>query len=284
MTLKKKLAIQSEVLSTSPVIHLVENFLTTSECKSYISYANSSTSTSTMDQSEPPAVCIDRSKLTPLIPLALLSGFPTAFHEIEKSHDLLEAIIAALPIIMGVSFSMICLIYFTVSILNLNASGRRTSQVMPLNDEKDLPVIRDLMEKITKLTRHPWKNFEAPAITRYKPGEVFSVHNDASPDGGKDQGNFGGQRVVTVIIYLNTCKEGGETRFDKLGIKVRPKQGSALLFFPADLRTLIADDRTTHESLPVPENGEKWIIQMFGRVNRVHSPLGISDLLCMQDF
>jgi prolyl 4-hydroxylase len=87
---------------------------------------------------------------------------------------------------------------------------------------------------------------------------------------------MGGQRVITCICYLNTVNEGGETSFDQMGINVKPTKGTALVFFPANVHTLKADERTTHESLPPVE--EKWIVQMFGRVGRVPPPLGLSDL------
>eukprot|EP00816_Leptocylindrus_hargravesii_P009481 CAMPEP_0196822926 /NCGR_PEP_ID=MMETSP1362-20130617/85377_1 /TAXON_ID=163516 /ORGANISM="Leptocylindrus danicus, Strain CCMP1856" /LENGTH=153 /DNA_ID=CAMNT_0042202625 /DNA_START=219 /DNA_END=680 /DNA_ORIENTATION=+ len=56
----------------------------------------------------------------------------------------------------------------------------------------------------------------------------------------------GGQRIATLLVYLNslTDQDGGATVFrdlkDSQGqqLKVRPKRGNALLFFPA---TIIAD-------------------------------------------
>jgi hypothetical protein len=93
---------------------------------------------------------------------------------------------------------------------------------------------------------------------------------------GSEWSELGGQRVVTTIFYLNSCNIGGATSFDKLGISVQPRQGSALVFFPADKSTLEADERTRHESTPAVE--EKWIVQMFGRIGpRVPPPLGIPD-------
>ena len=39
-------------------------------------------------------------------------------------------------------------------------------------------------------------------------------------------------RLVSVVIYLNTVKEGGETIFPNLDLKVAPKRGR-MLFFPS---------------------------------------------------
>jgi hypothetical protein len=43
----------------------------------------------------------------------------------------------------------------------------------------------------------------------------------------------GYQRRATLLVYLNDVREGGATRFDRLGFAVQPKRGRALLFFPA---------------------------------------------------
>ena len=90
---------------------------------------------------------------------------------------------------------------------------------------------------------------------------------------GSEWSDAGGQRVVTVIVYLNTWHEGGETKFDRLGFTVRPNEGTALIFYPADAETLEADGRTIHQSLPAVD--EKYIVQLFGRHGCVLSPLDI---------
>jgi hypothetical protein len=43
----------------------------------------------------------------------------------------------------------------------------------------------------------------------------------------------GGQRLATLIVYLNTVSQGGATAFKDLNMKVSPEKGKALLFFPA---------------------------------------------------
>jgi prolyl 4-hydroxylase len=61
-----------------------------------------------------------------------------------------------------------------------------------------------------------------------------------------------GVRILTLFIYLNDVEEGGGTRFNKLGITVQPRKGSAVLWpsvkdqYPED-----KDDRTDHEAQPV---------------------------------
>jgi prolyl 4-hydroxylase len=158
-------------------------------------------------------------------------------------------------------------------------SKARTSEAVALNQDEDVSLIRPLVDRAALVTDHAvsWQTLEAPVVTRYDPGALFALHNDASPT-PSEWGDLGGQRVCTIICYLNDCPTGGATRFSRLmgGITVQPKQGTALVFFPAFSDSLEADERTIHESLPAVET--KWIVQLFGRVGpRVPPPLGIPD-------
>mmetsp|Transcript_14507 Transcript_14507/g.22389 ORF Transcript_14507/g.22389 Transcript_14507/m.22389 type:complete len:191 (+) Transcript_14507:3-575(+) len=162
---------------------------------------------------------------------------------------------------------------------NDSASSLRTSESMALNLPQDCDFIAPLVNRASAIARprHPWQAWEAPVVTYYRPGAVFRRHNDASPTRGSEW--EGGQRVVTVLVYLNGL--GGGTYFDRLDLTVKPQQGSALVFFPCgDRQSLEADDCTTHESVVNTEE-EKWIIQLFGRIGpRVPPPLGIPDEFC----
>lgn len=109
----------------------------------------------------------------------------------------------------------------------------------------------------------PVPQMEEPQIVRYRTGEEFTWHYDEVPPTQLDNG---GQRLVTLLVYLNTVKQGGGTIFRDLcnangqPLTVKPVQGSALLFFPAfaDGRP---DDRTLHKGEVAHD--EKWITQMW---------------------
>lgn len=108
------------------------------------------------------------------------------------------------------------------------------------------------------------EQMEEPQIVRYKTGEEFSWHYDEVP---RNQLNNGGQRLATLLVYLNDVSEdaGGGTIFRDLKdgeenmLAMKPKEGSALLFFPA-FRDGRPDDRTLHKGEVAGE--EKWIVQM----------------------
>jgi hypothetical protein len=103
-------------------------------------------------------------------------------------------------------------------------------------------------------------------VTRYQRGQYQRLHFDArpagDPDGLKQFLEAGGQRLVQVVVYLNSLQpdQGGETRFFNpllKGLAVQPRQGDALIFFPAFADGRF-DDRMAHAGMPV-KHGCKWI-------------------------
>lgn len=267
-----------ETISHDPKCILVHNFLSPSECQSYINKANTF-DPSLMKQSSAPAVSIQLSRLWPLPFLCLGAALPPLLRLVQQETphppSLQEVAQASLPPI-GIAFGVTLALIGAVSQgMKLVASSTRTSQSAPLNQEEDCAFIANLVHRASDLTHHPWDQWEAPVITKYEPGAIFGSHNDASPTKGSEWDDLGGQRIVTVIGYLTTCPTGGGTKFDALGWTMQPNQGSALIFYPADRDTLEADERTVHQSLPAVE--DKYIVQLFGRTRRVPPPLGIPD-------
>jgi hypothetical protein len=123
-----------------------------------------------------------------------------------------------------------------------------------------------LLAKAKRLLKNlPLKQMEEAQIVRYRTGEQFSWHYDEIPTAQLENG---GQRIATLLVYLNTLekKNGGGTIFrdlkDATGaeLTMRPKQGSALLFFPA-FADGTPDDRTLHKGEVAVE--KKMIAQMW---------------------
>jgi prolyl 4-hydroxylase len=121
----------------------------------------------------------------------------------------------------------------------------------------------NLLAKAHHVLGIPMEQFEEPQIVRYRTGEEFSWHYDEVPPTQLDNG---GQRLATLLVYLNDVSLGGGTIFrdlkDHTGseLTMKPRKGSALLFFPAfaDGRT---DDRTLHKGEVAEDT--KWICQMW---------------------
>lgn len=121
-----------------------------------------------------------------------------------------------------------------------------------------------LLAKANHLLNIPLQTMEEPQIVRYRKGQQFSWHYDEIP---APQLTNGGQRLATILVYLNDIHSGGGTVFRDLEsqgspLTMQPKRGSALLFFPASLDGR-PDDRTLHKGEIMDGDDEKWIVQMW---------------------
>ncbi len=119
-----------------------------------------------------------------------------------------------------------------------------------------------LIERIEKRISHvlqwPIEHGEGLQVLHYLPGGQYEPHNDYFDP--KDTGSAvhlqrGGQRLGTLILYLNTPKQGGSTSFPETGVQVAAIKGNAVFFSYA---TPTPDTLTLHGGDPVI-SGEKWI-------------------------
>lgn len=121
-------------------------------------------------------------------------------------------------------------------------------------------IITKIEKQISQLTNIPQENGEQFSIIRYQIGQEYQAHwdyFDPAFAGSATALARGGQRIVTVILYLNDVEEGGETEFTTLNLTVKPKKG-ALLYFSNVLEDGSIDTNTLHAGVPV-KVGEKWI-------------------------
>lgn len=113
-------------------------------------------------------------------------------------------------------------------------------------------------ERIAKLLNWPAENGEGLQVLNYQPGAEYEPHYDyfdpADP-GTPALTRRGGQRVASLIMYLNTPEFGGATAFPDVGLSVLPQRGNAVFFsYPQPLPST----KTLHAGAPV-KGGEKWI-------------------------
>jgi len=121
-------------------------------------------------------------------------------------------------------------------------------------------------ERLAAASGLPVANMEAPQVLHYAVGERFTPHYDfLDPDfEGHARGlAVEGQRVATVLLYLNEGFEGGETDFPLLGLRHRGGLGAALAFANVDAAGQ-PDRRTLHAGL-APTSGEKWLFSQWVR-------------------
>ena len=132
---------------------------------------------------------------------------------------------------------------------------RRTSQGMFFG-LGETSLVQRIEQRIADLLAIPVSHGEGLQILHYQPGQEYEPHFDWF---NPDQPGFsavtarGGQRIASVVMYLNTPEEGGGTAFPRIGLTVTAMRGSAV-YFAYDT----GDEASLHAGLPVLK-GEKWI-------------------------
>ena len=128
------------------------------------------------------------------------------------------------------------------------------------------PVVTRVEARIAKITGIPVENGEPLQVLYYQKGGEYLPHQDffePSDPGSAVHMEAGGQRVATLVMYLNTVAGGGETEFPKIGLSVKARQGCGIYFeYTNELSQL--DTRCLHAGVPVVE-GEKWIVTKWLR-------------------
>lgn len=150
----------------------------------------------------------------------------------------------------------------------IRTGGGRNSSTAHLHHRS----IPSVLERAEDLLQLPRVHFEYPQVARYKPGQQYTSHLDAvdlASTAGARMADEGGQRICTLLIYLNTCTTGGETHFGHLDLAVAPQEGDALVFFPAFLCGT-PDPRLQHSAQPAVD--EKWVLQLWARQHALHLP------------
>jgi prolyl 4-hydroxylase len=139
----------------------------------------------------------------------------------------------------------------------------RTSSGM-FFDRGENPLCRRIEERLAVLTHWPVENGEGLQILHYQPGAEYKPHYDyfdPAHSGTPTILRRGGQRVGTVVMYLNTPKRGGGTTFPDVHLEVAPLKGNAV-FFSYDRPHPMT--RSLHGGAPVIE-GEKWVATKWMR-------------------
>ena len=141
----------------------------------------------------------------------------------------------------------------------------RTSSSVDSSDEW----CHNIHELVSILTQQSVGHMERPTITRYLAGQEYVPHHDAFPPGDPLAGQpFGGNRICTVLVYLNDVAAGGHTVFHEARnqgtvLSFQPKAGTALLFFPSDCNTGQFDPLAVHSAEEAVD--EKWVTQTWVR-------------------
>lgn len=131
------------------------------------------------------------------------------------------------------------------------------------------PLIACIEKRIAGMLSMPVDHGEGLQVLRYLPGQQYEAHYDWFDP---DQPGFaaitekGGQRIASLVMYLNTPEAGGGTAFPHIGLTVTALRGAAV-YFAYDT----GDTASLHAGLPV-QKGEKWIATKWLRERPFQKP------------
>lgn len=133
----------------------------------------------------------------------------------------------------------------------------RTSQGM-FFDRGESALLKTIEARIARLVHWPVERGEGIQVLHYRPGAEYKPHYDYfDPDqpGTPTILKRGGQRVGTLVMYLNDPEAGGGTTFPDVGLEVAPRKGSAVFF---NYNRPHPATRSLHGGAPVLA-GDKWV-------------------------
>jgi len=133
----------------------------------------------------------------------------------------------------------------------------RTSDGMFFERAESALVAR-IEQRIGRLLNWPVEFGEGLQVLRYAPGAQYRPHYDYFDP--RERGTplilrRGGQRLATLVMYLQEPAQGGATTFPDVGLEVAPKRGSAVFF---SYERPDPATHTLHGGAPVLA-GEKWV-------------------------
>lgn len=136
-------------------------------------------------------------------------------------------------------------------------NAARTSEGM-FFQRGEYPLCERIEARLAALLNWPVNHGEGLQLLRYGVGAEYRPHHDyfdPSQPGTPSILARGGQRLASVVMYLNTPDAGGATTFPDVGFEVAAQRGNAV-FFSYDRPDPAT--KTLHGGAPV-QAGEKWV-------------------------
>lgn len=148
----------------------------------------------------------------------------------------------------------------------------RSNRVMNFGLSDSDILLELINNRIAEAAEMPAENAEGLGVLHYAPGERYAPHVDYIPDTPQNAQHLAqrGQRVRTLLVYLNEGFDGGATEFPRLGLSFKPPRGSALIFDSVKPDGTV-DPLTLHTGAP-PTLGEKWVISKWFRTRPLRPP------------
>lgn len=115
----------------------------------------------------------------------------------------------------------------------------------------------ELVALACRISGRPKSHVEPVQVVRYLEGGFYGEHHDGfRMNGTVAYDRTGGQRVYSLVAYLQAPAAGGRTLFRGLGLGFEPISGNVITWGNLGPDGQL-DARVLHESAPV-ERGEKW--------------------------
>jgi prolyl 4-hydroxylase len=134
--------------------------------------------------------------------------------------------------------------------------------------KKDDPVVSKIIQRVCDIIDYPIENAEDLQVVKYEPGGFYKDHHDSCCDDNDFCRTFSeksGQRVLTMLIYLNDNFTGGSTTFKNLDLDVKPEKFGGVLFRPLeDGGGNRCHPLALHRGNPI-ESGVKYICNVWIR-------------------
>lgn len=147
------------------------------------------------------------------------------------------------------------------------ADGARTNSSAEFLPGRLNTMVAFVRARIAAFTGMANAALETSQVLHYAVDEIFAPHYDflnTKHAGHARQVAQYGQRVLTVLIYLNDNYEGGETYFPKLEQGFKGRKGDALMFW--NVTPDGAPDPLTLHMGSAPTRGEKWLLSQWIRM------------------
>ncbi|HEX5314520.1 MAG TPA: 2OG-Fe(II) oxygenase [Gammaproteobacteria bacterium] len=136
-------------------------------------------------------------------------------------------------------------------------SGEAATLLAPDSDA----IVRNVERRIAAAFDLDAAHVEPLSVLRYREQDRYATHVDyfdsARLENNRRNGDRGGQRIASFLVYLRAPETGGETHYLKIGQKIAGRAGMALCHFNLGPDGK-PDPLTLHTGEPV-RRGEKWL-------------------------
>ncbi|XP_001981171.2 prolyl 4-hydroxylase subunit alpha-1 isoform X2 [Drosophila erecta] len=120
------------------------------------------------------------------------------------------------------------------------------------------PVLDRLTQRMRDITGLQIHQRNRINIIKYGFGAHYAARHDFFNETNSETEGYG-DRMATVMFYLNDAPNGGATVFPRINVKVPAERGKVLFWYNLDGETHDVDPKTVHAACPV-FHGSKWVM------------------------